>query len=73
MFPSESAIFTPGMRSNTSLNSQAIMVPAARTAPNVRFASPGASLEMVGMVDDEPTCMHTTIWRSWAAESTGSQ
>ncbi len=33
----------------------------------------GASGEMAGRVDDEPTCMHTTISRSFAAAITGSQ
>ena len=33
----------------------------------------GASGEICGTVDDEPTCMHTTISRSLAAAITGSQ
>src|ERR1035441_6026814 len=49
------------------------MVPAARIAPKVRLARPGASEEMTGMVDDDPTCMHTTLPVSWAAAMTGSQ
>jgi hypothetical protein len=50
MLPSESAIFTPGIRSKMSLKSHASIVPAARTAPKVRLASPGASLEIVGVL-----------------------
>src|SRR5215211_7999893 len=73
MLPSESAIFSPGMRSKQSENSHASIVPAARTAPKVRFASPGASDEITGIVDDDPTCMETTSSRSCAAASTGSQ
>ncbi len=49
------------------------MVPAARTAPKVRLASNGASSEMVAMVDEDPTCMHTMISVSWQAAMTGSQ
>ena len=73
MLPSDSAILSPGMRSKQSLNIHASIVPAARIAPKVRLARPGASLEITGIVDDEPTCMHTTICVSCAAASTGSQ
>ena len=48
-------------------------MPAARTAPKVRLASPGASDEITGIVDDDPTCMHTTVCVSCAAAITGSQ
>ena len=36
-------------------------------APQVRLAMNGASWAICGSVDDEPTCMHTTISRSLAA------
>ena len=49
------------MRSNMSLNSQDSIVPDVRVAPNDMLASVGASLQIAGSVDDEPTCMHTTI------------
>ncbi len=48
-------------------------MPAARTAPKVRLARAGASDEIDGIVDDEPTCMLTTMPVSWAAAITGSQ
>ena len=49
------------------------LAPEVRFAPQVSDASCGACEEICGIVDDEPTCMHTTISRSFAACMTGSQ
>ena len=65
--------FRFGNRWKRPLNSQANMVPDVREAPQVRLAMNGASLAICGRVDDDPTCMQTTISSSFAVVITGSQ
>ena len=50
-----------------------IMLPAVWMVPNEMLASGGASWQMAGSCDDEPTCMHSTMPVSSAARMSGSQ
>ena len=55
------------------LNIHESIAPDVRIAPQARLAMNGESGAISGTCDDEPTCIDTTISRSFAAAITGSQ
>src|SRR6478609_3037584 len=62
-----------GSRTNHPENSQSASDDIA--LPNVKVdpTAAGASVEVDGILDDDPMCMHTVVWVSSQARRNGSQ
>src|SRR5438874_11123497 len=73
IWPSEYASFNVGWRTSTPENRKSVIDMIALLKLNVAPTAGGASVDVDGMRDDEPMCMHTTVSVSAHAAKNGSQ
>ena len=62
-----------GKRTSTPENKKSESDAIALLKLSVAATATGASADVAGICDDEPMCMHTTVFVSWQAAKNGSQ
>src|SRR3954452_11471685 len=70
--PSEYASFRAGKRTSTPEKRKSERLAIELLKLNVAATATGASLDVLGICDDEPMCMHTTVFVSSHAAKNGS-
>ena len=73
MPPSDRQILRSGKRTGSFEYSQSTAANIAQPKNSTPIVSAGASDEVIGALDDEPTCRHTTVPVSAQASMNGSQ
>src|SRR4029078_9142659 len=72
IWPSEYASFSVGNRTSTPENKNSLRLAIALLKLSVAATATGASPDVAGICDDDPMCMHTTVFVSWHAKKNGS-